>query len=185
MKKIGLFGGTFDPPHIGHLSICHTVLDNLKLDEIWLIPTYQPPHKKGANETFTHRLNMLKRLTNANQIKVSTIESERKGLSYTIDTVRLLKEQFPQDEFYFIIGGDMVDFLPKWYAINELKKIIQFVGVARAGSHFSDESVIKVEMEEVNISSTHIRNQIKAGEKPQGLPTRVFKYIKEHDLYAN
>ncbi|WP_188206224.1 nicotinate-nucleotide adenylyltransferase [Alkalibacillus aidingensis] len=185
MSRIGLFGGTFDPPHIGHVSICQTVIKELKLDEVWLIPTYQPPHKEDAKASFQDRYEMLKLLfQDHSNIHISTIEQERKGVSYTLDTVRQLKEQFPDNDFYFIIGGDMVEYLPKWHRINELKELVQFVGVSREGYGFSDPDVLKVEMEEVLVSSTEIRQQLFQNKDPIGLPDDVLNYIKENHLYA-
>ncbi|GEN46474.1 nicotinate-nucleotide adenylyltransferase [Alkalibacillus haloalkaliphilus] len=186
MKRIGLFGGTFDPPHVGHLTICKTVLSSLSLDEVWLIPTYQPPHKQQPEASFEHRNNMLQYLiSHEPQLKISTVESERRGRSYTIDTVKILKEREVNSQFFFIIGGDMVEYLPKWYAIDELKTMIQFVGVTRPGSDFVDQSVLKVNMEEIDVSSTVIREQIERHEHPEGLPIKVYDYIKEHGLYGS
>ncbi len=116
MKKVGLFGGTFDPPHKGHLKLSQTVLNTLNLDEIWFIPTFNPPHKKGAVATPEQRLTMLNKLLEDDQrLKVSTIEYELKGKSYTYETVKRLCKEYPNTMFYFIIGGDMVEYLPKWY----------------------------------------------------------------------
>ncbi|NIK11307.1 nicotinate-nucleotide adenylyltransferase [Alkalibacillus almallahensis] len=184
MRRIGIFGGTFDPPHQGHLEICQSVLEQLMLDEIWLMPTYQPPHKEPANVTFEHRVNMLHALIeDETNFFVTEIESQREGRSYTLETVKELKERYPNTQFYFIIGGDMVDYLPNWYGIDELKTLIQFIGVSRHGSNFDDSSVLRIEMEEVNVSSSDIRNQLHAHNKPDGLTQSVFDYIKEYRLY--
>ncbi|MET3682480.1 nicotinate-nucleotide adenylyltransferase [Alkalibacillus flavidus] len=184
MRQIALFGGTFDPPHVGHLTVCHAVLDQLEVDEVWLMPTYQPPHKEPARASFDHRVAMLHTLVrNEEQIRVTTIESERQGLSYTVDTIKDLQHRYPNDTFYFVIGGDMVDYLPKWYGIEELRSLIQFVGVSRPGSLFRDQTVQQIKMEDVDVSSTSIRQQLAQMSQPDGLPVSVLDYIKEHHLY--
>src|SRR5690625_410241 len=101
MKRIGILGGTFDPPHSGHFIIADEVKYQLNLDEIWFIPTNEPPHKKNAMMNNHHRLNMLKAVTEKiNYFKVNTIEFNRTGKSYTIDTVNTLKEIHPDVNFY-------------------------------------------------------------------------------------
>jgi|SRR5690625_1371480 len=187
MRKIGLFGGTFDPPHIGHLNIAKHVLTELSLDEIWFIPTYEPPHKQKASASPKQRLDMLKLLIDGyNDFHITTIEYDMKGKSYTIDTIKQIKNDFPTDQFYFIIGGDMVDYLPNWYKIDELMTLIEFVGIERKGFQINDESNITiVEMDEINVSSTEIRNQIKNNETPVGLTPEVLKYIRENKLYEH
>ncbi|TFB24872.1 nicotinate-nucleotide adenylyltransferase [Filobacillus milosensis] len=188
MKKIGLFGGTFDPPHIGHVKLAQTVQKKLNLDEVWLIPTYHPPHKTGAKAHPNERLDMLNLLLKdlEHKFKVSTIEYNLKGKSYTVETVKHLINQYPDVSFYFIIGGDMIDYLPKWYKIDELKKLVQFVGVTREGfEQASDPDVIMVEMEDVPVSSTKIRKELKAEKVPYGLTDNVLLYIRENQLYED
>ncbi|MGP4071451.1 nicotinate-nucleotide adenylyltransferase [Piscibacillus sp. B03] len=187
MKKVGLFGGTFDPPHIGHLKLSQTVLNTLALDEVWFIPTYQPPHKEGAVASPDHRLNMLYNLlADYSELKVSTIEYELKGKSYTYETVKHLCKEYPNTLFYFIIGGDMVEYLPKWYKIEELKRLIQFVGVNRRGSEdYNHRGVLMVTMDEVPVSSTEIREALKKGKEPHGLTDEVLHYIRENELYED
>ncbi|WP_027963500.1 nicotinate-nucleotide adenylyltransferase [Halalkalibacillus halophilus] len=186
MKKIALFGGTFDPPHIGHLAICNAVWKQTNVDEIWFIPTYTPPHKEPANVSFDHRLNMLKLLMQKfDSVKVLSIEKEREGKSYTIDTVFQIKQRFPDYEFKFIIGGDMVEYLPNWHRIDDLKKLLTFIGISRVGYTFSDADIEKIEMDPVNVSSSTIRSNIKSRGVYDGLTASVAEYIKEHRLYEH
>ncbi|GEL77521.1 putative nicotinate-nucleotide adenylyltransferase [Tenuibacillus multivorans] len=187
MEKIGLFGGTFDPPHIGHVKLAETVLRALELDEVWFIPTYQPPHKQNAAADPNSRLEMLRLiLKDQENFNISTIEYELKGKSYTYHTMVKLKEQYPSAQFYFIIGGDMVDYLPNWYRIQDLKKVVKFVGVTRKEyEDVRDENVLMVEMEDMPISSTEIRHQLKKGNQPEGLSEDVLQYIRENHLYEN
>ena len=134
-KRVGILGGTFNPPPLGHLIIAEQVKSQLNLDEVMFIPDYQPPHidKKTAISA-EKRLKMVKLSTmDEPGFKVSDIELRRKGVSYTIDTIKELKLKNPEVDYYFIIGGDMVEYLPKWHRIEELIKLVKFVGVGRPG----------------------------------------------------
>jgi nicotinate-nucleotide adenylyltransferase len=186
MKKIGILGGTFDPPHNGHLFIAYEVLHALLLDEIWFLPAQIPPHKeKEAVTNVQERLQMLKlALEGHDQFKIQPIELEREGPSYSYDTVKLLKEKY-NDDFYFIIGGDMIEYLPKWYKIDELIKLISFVGVGRAGfSSHSNYPITYVSTPLFDVSSSLVRERIKAnGNTRLLLPNSVRKYIEENHLY--
>ncbi len=186
MKKVGILGGTFDPPHNGHLLIAYEVLHALSLDEIWFMPTQIPPHKEAEYVTRSvDRLVMVKLAIEGHEhFKIQPIELERNGPSYSIDTVKLLKEKYKYD-FYFIIGGDMIEYLPKWYKIDELLSMITFVGVGRLGfSPKTDYPIIHVDTPLFDVSSTFIRNRLKSkGNTEQLLPHTVRKYIEGNHLY--
>lgn len=189
MKKIGIFGGTFDPPHFGHLLMANEVCFQLSLDEIWFMPNQQPPHKlKTSNTTNENRKEMICRAIEGQpQFKIETIEFNRSGPSFTIDTIMALKDQFPETRFYFIIGADMIEYLPKWHRIDELIELVQFVGVNRPGySVDTDYSIIYVEAPLIEISSKMIRNRI-LNKEPISylLPEAVIDYIKEKHLYGS
>lgn len=185
MKKIGILGGTFDPPHNGHLLIAHEVLTALKLDEIWFMPTKIPPHKNRMVTEERDRLAMLElALMNYDQFVVQSIELHREGRSYTYDTILLLKEMY-EDDFFFIIGGDMVEYLPKWYKIDELMKLVTFVGVGRAGySIETNYPIIQLSTPIFDVSSTLIRERVKQkGNTHMLLPEQVKQYIEENRIY--
>jgi nicotinate-nucleotide adenylyltransferase len=188
LKKIAIYGGTFDPPHYGHLIMANEVKFRLKLDEVWFMPNGQPPHKqKTSKSTNDDRLEMLRLATIGHPaFKVEPIELSRRGPSYTIDTIRVLKSQFPNNQFYFIIGADMIEYLPKWHQIDELIQLIQFVGVKRPGyQHETKYPIIAVDAPQIDISSSMIRNRMKAQESIRYLlPEAVREYIKEHHLYG-
>lgn len=189
MKKIGILGGTFDPPHFGHLLMANEVRFRLKLDEIWFLPNQQPPHKiKKSKTTNQDRLNMLeKAIGKQPYFRIETIEFSRNGLSYTFDTLKILKNQYPDFEFFFIIGADMVEYLPKWYKIDELIHIVQFVGVKRPGYKIDSEyPLIYVDAPQMDISSSMIRDRIKNNETIRFLlPESVREFIKENHLYES
>lgn len=187
MKRIGLLGGTFDPPHLGHLTIAKEALHSLELDELWFIPTYEPPHKTEASTCGVHRLNMLElMIVNETGFQIKTIELERKGKSYTIDTINELLTEHSNVMFYFIIGADQVRSLHRWHQIDELLTKVQFVGVERPGVIWHETiPVQKLSVKKTDVSSTMIRNKINDGKNVEHLlKQNVYAYIKEHHLYG-
>ncbi|WP_421038623.1 nicotinate-nucleotide adenylyltransferase [Streptococcus hyointestinalis] len=186
-KQIGLLGGNFNPVHNAHLTIADQVRQQLGLDEVLLMPEYQPPHvDKKTTISEKHRLKMLElAVRDIDGLGIETIELERKGISYTYDTMKLLTEKNPDVDYYFIIGADMVAYLPKWHRISELIQMVQFVGVQRpkykAGTSYP---VIWVDVPLLDISSSLIRRQLEEGKKPNFLlPQAVLVYIEKEGLY--
>ncbi|MBR3060830.1 MAG: nicotinate (nicotinamide) nucleotide adenylyltransferase, partial [Exiguobacterium sp.] len=115
MSRIGLMGGTFDPPHLGHLLIAEQAREQLELDEVWFLPAAIPPHKDGFSSA-DHRIEMTRRaIQNQSDFKLNLIEFERSEPSYTVETMKRLIEQYPNDEFYFLIGADSLVSLESWY----------------------------------------------------------------------
>ncbi|MBU8879466.1 nicotinate-nucleotide adenylyltransferase [Bacillus sp. FJAT-29790] len=188
MKKIGILGGTFDPPHLGHLIIANEVLNTMSLDEIWFMPNQEPPHKKKSNAIDDEdRVNLLKLAIQGHpNFKIELIELKRKGPSYSYETMKILKETHLDKQFYFIIGADMIEYLPKWYNIDELFDIVQFIGVRRPSySHQSPYPILYAEVPEINISSSLIRSRLKEGKTVRYIvPDSVRSYIKEKNLYG-
>lgn len=187
MRKIGILGGTFDPPHIGHLVMAEEVYQKLSLDEIWFIPSAEPPHKDEAKVLAQDRLEMLSVATSdVDYFKINTIELDRKGKSYTIDTIQSLQASYPKDQFYFIIGADMVEYLPHWHKIDQLVEMIQFVGVKRPDFEIkSPYPVIALDTPVIEVSSTMIRERLKKNQSIRYLvPKPVLTVIKEKGLYG-
>lgn len=188
MKKIGILGGTFDPPHHGHLLIANEVLSALDLDEIWFMPNQEPPHKqKSKSITNEDRLEMLKLAIEGNQqFRIQTIELERKGPSFTVDTMKIIRANYNKYQFFFIIGADMIEYLPKWYKIDELVQLVQFVGVERPEySHDTIFPIIYVDVPAMEVSSSIIRERLKKGKPVRYLlPDSVIQYIEENHLYG-
>ncbi|MED1468319.1 nicotinate-nucleotide adenylyltransferase [Bacillus salipaludis] len=188
MKKVGILGGTFDPPHYGHLLIANEVLSVLQLDEIRFMPNQEPPHKKKTQSVDNHdRINMLNLAIKGNSaFKIETIELERIGPSYTIDTIKILNSRDSDDQFYFIIGADMIEYLPKWNKIDELIKLVQFVGVERPNyNHLTEYPIQYVDVPAVDVSSSMIRERLKNGKTIRYLlPDSVIRYIEEKQLYG-
>lgn len=192
--KIGIMGGTFDPIHMGHLLAAEAARDSHALDEIWFMPSHVPPHKPSAGATGQQRLEMTElAVKQATQYEVLGIEMELGGVSYTIDTMRELWRRFPEHEFYFIIGADMVNYLPKWEEIEELASKMTFIGVGRPGFqlHLDDlpdalqGRVLLAEMPLVDISSTAIRRRLASGHSVRFMiPDAVHQYIVRSGLYG-
>ena len=188
-KQVGLLGGNFNPIHHAHLMIAEQVGQKMGFDEVHLLPSYLPPHvdeKKTIDSK--HRLAMVKLAIEDNSfLSVDMRELARKGKSYTIDTMLELTAENPDTEYYFIIGGDEVAYLPKWHRIDELVRIVNFVGVKRAG--YAPESpypIIWVDVPEIQLSSSYIRKQVKQGCSIRYLvPDRVREYITEEGLYLD
>lgn len=188
MKKVGIFGGTFNPPHIGHLIMANEAYVALGLDEVRFMPNAKAPHKQVAEEaTNAQRLHLVElAIANSPQFTVETIEMERGGVSYTVDTMRALVAREPETQFYFIIGGDMIDTLHTWVRIDELIQLVQFVGVRRPGTRAETTyPVLMVEAPEINLSSTFIRQRIQSGRTLQFLlEPAVEAYIRKEGLYG-
>ena len=186
-KQVGILGGNFNPVHNQHLLIADQVGTALNLEKVYLMPEYLPPHvdEKDTIEA-EHRLNMLKLATADNPLfDIEQAELQRKGKSYTYDTMKALIAQNPDTDYYFIIGGDMVEYLPKWYKIDELVEMVQFVGVKRPGYTIDTPyPIIWLDAPMMDLSSSLIRKKIAQGCSIRYLvPEAVRNYILEKGLY--
>ena len=188
-ERIGLLGGTFNPPHMGHLIIAEQVGKQLGLDAVWFLPAHVPPHKRVKHlAKVEERKKMIQSAIGDNSFfKLDETDLKREGKSYTYDTIKQLKKEHPEKEFYFIIGGDMAESLSEWYRIDELVQMIQFVAVKRKGySADTDYSVIWVDCPLIEISSTQIRKKISDGCTIRYLiPESTRKYIEKMGLYKD
>lgn len=184
--KIGILGGTFNPPHIGHLILAQEVLQKLGLDKIFFIPTNKPPHKESHNVTATDRLTMARRVIGRDKrFAVLDLEIKRGGVSYTIDTVRELKKLYPRATFFLIVGSDLARDFPTWKYFEGLKKAVSIVVAKRRAYPLERKTkFIVVDIVQMGISSSYIRTLIKRGFSVQYLVTEnVARYIEKHKLY--
>lgn len=194
MRKIGCMGGTFDPVHIGHLLAAESAKEAAKLDEVWFVPTSIPPHKPQPGTDSQTRCEMLKAAISSNPgFRLETIEMEREGASYTIDTVTALQAREPEAQFYWIIGSDMINDLPNWRRIDELAERITFIGLERPDQPGNDASLpsflrrrlLRAGMPPLGISSTDIRRRMKDGRSIRYLvPEAVHDYIRGNNVYG-
>lgn len=185
---IGVLGGSFDPPHIGHYFVIQQILElRSEIDKILLIPAYQ--HQwKPAFASVEDRINMLKHFEE-DRVEISDVEIQRKGISYTIDTIKQLKVQTGA-EVYWIVGSDIVYEFERWERKDELIKEASFLVFPRDPYHLPKklpqgfECVQDKHLITTNISSTIIRQRVKMGKSIEGLvPKEVEKYIIKHKLY--
>lgn len=190
MKRIGILGGTFDPPHIGHLIMAEEARIQMEFDEIWWLPNKIPPHKnKESDSTETDRLRMVEMMIQLHDsFSLCDIELKRDGPSYTADTVAEIQRNYPNDTFYFIIGEDSLYNLHKWHRIEELQQMISFIVMPRPGynPNLSTEIVSSTMLDShtLDVSSTNIRKSIEDKKLNRFLVTKeVYEYIEERKLY--
>ncbi|WP_125704596.1 nicotinate-nucleotide adenylyltransferase [Lacticaseibacillus daqingensis] len=188
-KQVGLFGGTFNPVHNGHLIMAEAVGTALGLNQIRFMPDNQPPHV-DAKEAIAakHRVAMLELAIQDNpRFGLELTEIQRGGVSYTYDTMVGLKRLHPDTDYYFIIGADMVNYLPKWSRIDDLVKLVTFVGVKRRGyMPQSAYPILWVDAPMIDISSTQLRERIRTGASTRYLiPDAVRTYIEKEGLYLD
>lgn len=188
-KQVGILGGNFNPIHYAHLVAADQVGRALGLEKVYLMPEYLPPHK-DPKETIPaiHRLAMLKlAIENNPLLAIEEIELFRKGKSFTYDTMKLLTEKNPETNYYFIIGGDMVEYLPKWHKIDALLQLVTFVGIRRPGFDVQTPyPIIWIDVPLMDISSSIIRKKVKEGCSIRYLlPDNVLNYIEEKRLYLD
>ena len=188
-KQVGILGGNFNPVHYAHLVMGEQVGQALGLDKVYFMPEYLPPHvDEKKTIPAEHRLAMLELAIADNpRFAVETIELERKGKSYTVDTMRELTAKNPDTNYYFIIGGDMVNYLPKWHQIDELMELVTFVGVRRPEVPIdSPYPFIWIDIPLMDVSSTTIRKKVQQGCSVRYLlPDNVLHYIQEKGLYLD
>ncbi len=198
-NRIGLFGGTFDPPHLGHLILASEAQTQLKLDRLLWILTPEPPHKQDQDITpIEDRLAMVRLAIADNpDFELSRIELDRPGPHYTLDTIKIVSEQNPGADIVPIIGGDSLRDLPKWHEPQQIVYACHWIGVMRRPS--DDETNLEalerelpgisskvhyVDAPLLEIASREIRNRIASGRSVRYyLPAPVYEYIERNHLY--
>jgi nicotinate-nucleotide adenylyltransferase len=194
-KQIGLYGGTFNPIHKGHIAVAHAAKKALGLDTVLLVPSAQPPHKPGREVAAADDRLAMTRLAAAGEpgLEVTDIEHRRTGPSYTVDTVRAFKAEHPDSEMFFIIGSDSVPYLHKWREIDELKKLVTFAVASRGERDFEADlannvagvKLVRIPLENPSdISSTRVRELAAAGQGLDDLPPAVAEFVRKKGLYG-
>lgn len=199
--KIGIMGGTFDPIHIGHLILAEEAKNYFELDKVIFIPTGRPPHKywdNMAEPINRYEMTLLATIDNPDFI-VSSIEIDREGTTYTIDTIKYLTKQYNNTEFYFITGADSIVEIFNWKNFKELLSLCRFVTAKRTivSDNKLENTISEIEKKigvnidilpipYIDISSTNIRNKIKKNESIKYyLPDSVREYILKNKLYID
>ena len=194
MLFTAIFGGTFNPFHNGHYEMLKALNESEKIGKILIMPDKIPPHK-SADELIddADRIKMCEIVAaDFSKAQVCDIEFKREGKSYTYDTVNLLKELYPNENFAFVCGGDMLVYFDKWYKADELMKMLPFIVFSRTSTdnnefndcirRFSEKGmqIILMDNEIPNISSTDFRKT----PLKEFLPEKVYEYIKDRGLYG-
>jgi nicotinate-nucleotide adenylyltransferase len=199
--RIGLFGGTFDPVHYGHLLLAECCREQCRLDQVWFLPAAVPPHKQHGERTpAEHRIAMLELAIGGHEpFVVDRLEIDRGGVSYTVDTLLALEQQHPAAEWFFLLGGDSLADLPGWREPARICELATLVAVARPGAPPLDFSplaaILSVERIEhmrrhvvrmplIDLSSRDLRQRVSQGQSIRfRTPRAVEKYIETHGLY--
>lgn len=201
--RIGIFGGSFDPPHNGHLLVALDAIETLSLDRLMVVPAGVQPLKKGQRTSSEHRLAMTRQCFDGlPQVEVDPIEIERGGLSFSVDTVEAYRRQWPSADLHLLIGEDAAAGLAQWREPERLLSMAQLVVLSRtmndaaarsAASPASDEwmasfgahaPIQKLATRRVDVSSTEIRARVNEGRSIRGfVPDAVAAYIATHGLY--
>ncbi len=198
--RLGLFGGTFDPPHLGHLALANAACDQLNLERVlWILSGIQPLKIGQPITPPEHRLKMLElALQGQPHFVISSVELECPGPHYSVDTVRLLAERYPKDELIFLMGGDSLRDLPRWHSPADLVAACAEIGVMRRPGDALDLAALErqipgltakvrfIHVPLVDISASQIRRQVAAGEDvSRFLLPSVYAYIQQYGLYQN
>lgn len=201
--RLGLFGGTFDPIHYGHLILAEQCREQVPLDRVWFLPAGDPPHKRGHELTpARQRMEMIEMAIAGHEaFELSTLEVDRGGTSYTVDTLEQLRKKDPARELFFLIGSDSLADLPLWREPRRIAELATLVVVMRPGSPLPDwgelvpllgeeqvaglqEHVVAMPL--IDISSTDLRRRVSEGRSIRYLlPRAVECYTKEQGLYGN
>ncbi|MBL8116009.1 MAG: nicotinate-nucleotide adenylyltransferase [Anaerolineae bacterium] len=199
MARIGILGGTFDPPHVGHLILAEYAADALDLTRVLFVPAADPPHKREEHKTpVEQRIRMLQLAVDGNpRFSISRVDADRPGPHYSVDMIRLIQAENPGDELYFLMGGDSLNNLPQWYQPDVLIKLCKLAVMARAGSttlpdmHTTvlpelAERLIILDTPMIEISSTQITERLALGKSVRYLvPDSVLAYIQSCHLYES
>ncbi len=191
--KLGIYGGTFDPVHLGHLILAESVREQLALDEVWFVPAFQNPHKQEKETTPPKsRLEMLRFAISGNpQFRLCELEIKRKGPSFTFETLQTIQQEHPDAEKYLLIGADSLTDFPNWREPETILSLANLVAVNRGRSQamippqLDSSRIALLEMPAIDISATQIRQRCADGKSIRYLtPRSVELYIEANQLYA-
>ncbi len=189
VERVGLFGGSFDPVHLGHLILAEAALEELQLERIIFIPAALSPFKteRPPAASDESRLAMLREaIASEARFSVDDRELSREGPSYTIDTVRELLGDYPGVRFLYLIGADNLKDLPRWHEIEELRNLVDFAVLDRGNAPELESCELPVVRRRIDLSSTEIRERLAKGLSIRFmLPERVYDFIMTHHPYRD
>jgi nicotinate-nucleotide adenylyltransferase len=192
--RLGVFGGSFDPIHFGHLLGADDVRSRLRLNRVLFIPTWHPPHKRGPLTPYRHRLAMTRlAISGEPGLELCPIEESRPGPSYTVDTLRELHSLYPGAALYLIVGSDQYRDVASWHQPDQLTRLARIVVMSRPGVNqpalfpgHRRERVLFRSIIPVGISAAAIRARLAKGHSVRYmLPVRVAEYVRRHRLYRS
>ena len=191
--RTGIFGGSFDPPHKGHIEIALAAKKEQKLDRIIMVPTGQAPHKPDMSAKTSDRVNMCRTLCEKYGFELSLYEAEKEGNCYTADLLRHFASVYPEDEFFLIVGGDSLDYMEKWHQPERIFSKCRVVVARRSGvtdekAHFLREKfgaeIVFLNCGYFDVSSTEVRTRISDRHALSELiEPETAEYIKKNNLY--
>ncbi len=183
--RIGLFGGAFNPPHNGHMSVARCAIKEANLDKLIFIPTGNAPHKEETQVSREDRYNMVSEaISGEEKMSVSDYEIKRSEVNYSANTVEYFKSLYPNDELFFLIGDDSYNQLDTWHEPHRITASATLLVFPREGADVKAPSVM-LPMDVVEASSSEIREKIKMGKDCRNLlPKKVFDYIIKRNLYG-
>jgi nicotinate-nucleotide adenylyltransferase len=189
MRRVGLFGGTFDPPHVGHLVLAACARDQLALDEVRFIPAGDPPHKHRTDlSPAADRLAMTRLAVRGEPgFEVSTIETRRSGPSFTVDTLRRVAATTPRARLYLLLGADSLDDLAGWRDPQEILRLATVVVARRPGARGTrrGRGIVRLDSPAIDVSSSLVRDRVRAGRSVRWMvPDAVIAYIGRRGLYG-
>ena len=188
--RIGIFGGSFDPVHIAHLTVAEAAAEQLRLDQVRFVPTAIQPFKpEGHHADAEHRVAMLRLALNGHLGLVLDLrEVERGGISYTVDTLTDVRREFPSDELFLLIGADTAHDLPRWRDLDMIGELAQIVVMSRAGGRPPNLAAITnvLTVPSIDVSASAIRQAARHGKAVvEWVPSSVAEYIQTHHVYHN
>jgi len=198
MRNIGLFGGSFNPPHLGHLHLAEILHDTLALDEVLLIPAKKPPHKSDREYApAMDRFRMCQLMAESHEwLSASDFELKQKQVSYTYYTVKHFTEFYPDDKFFLLIGSDMLTSFTEWFRYQDILRMVSLACIAREQDEYQKlipyaeflrqtSEILLVNAESFTVSSTKIRDMLRKNQNCSCyLSEKIVKYIREKNLYT-
>jgi nicotinate-nucleotide adenylyltransferase len=196
--RLGVFGGTFDPIHLGHLILAEQCRESCGLDRIWFVVAGAPPHKRGGRTSVTHRLEMVRiAVAGHPAFSASEIEASRPGPHYSVETLESIKRENPEDDLFFLIGADSLADLPSWREPMRIAQVATIVVVNRPGFDEVDpaslrdfgpgaHALVSVTIPPIGIASTDLRERLAEGRSVRyQVPRGVEAYIEAQGLYRD
>jgi nicotinate-nucleotide adenylyltransferase len=200
VQRVGILGGTFDPPHLGHLILAQYTMEALDLDHVLFVPVGDHPHKDHTRSHTLHRRAMLElAIIDNTHFSISDVDIDRPGPHYSADTVQIIQREHPDASLHFVMGGDNLRALPTWTRARELYECCRLAVMKRSDENITPNmhgdvlpglaekvDIVDAPMLGIWLSSTHVIERLKEGKSVRYLvPDNVRDYIQQHEVYHN